>query len=70
MILQIPDTHPGRCPNFRGMMHWMFEARRCLRMAEHPGACRFPDPVRINCHALSGGTYVPPIPAPWVEPAE
>lgn len=65
-----PDPHPGRCLNIRASAAWTQKVRRCLRLDEHDGACRFPDPEPLlDNHYWATGTYVLPEPAPWVEPA-
>jgi hypothetical protein len=60
--ITLPDQHPGRCLNHRGIL-------RCLEAEGTEHVCRFPAPRRLVKNPMHAGSFIyASEPKPWVVP--
>jgi hypothetical protein len=66
-----PDPHPGRCENYRSVVHsdGYVETLRCLDYEGTEHICSFPEPEH-RVITVGGYTYTPQAPQRWIKPDE
>lgn len=75
MYVRLPDPNPGRCENYRSVMHsdGRVETLRCLDYEGTKHICEFPEPLHIASDPRWGGNSYSysekhDRPQPWVKP--